>query len=121
ELARAAERSIESLMREVGVLKGVRYPQGRPPTEFYVADILRELDELPLLLPPGPVTIEVVDERGERAQETYEIAGGEALVVDLRSLLPDPELDVDPEPDPKPGVEPAVDPGPTPEQVESAR
>ena len=121
ELARAAERSIDALMREVGVLK-VRYPPDRPPTQLYIAGELRELGELPLLLPPGPVTIEVVDERGKRARETYQIAGGEALVVDLRALLPpppEPELDLDPKLDP--GVEPGVDSGPTPEQLEAAR
>lgn len=109
ELARAAERSIAQLMREVGTLKGIRYAPERPPAELYVAGQRRELDELPLVLPPGPVEIEVVDEAGVRARETYEIAAGEALVIDLRALLPPPA-------EPPDDVPVELDIGPSPEQ-----
>jgi hypothetical protein len=117
ELARAAERASAALLREVGTLKGVRYPSERPPAELHVAGVRRELDEFPLLLPPGPVVIEVIDERGERARETYELGAGEALIVDLRSLLPEPEPaidDVD-----EPGFE--VETDPTLDDLEAAR
>lgn len=115
ELARAAERSIAQLMLEVGTLKAILYAPSRPPAELYVAGQRRELDELPFVLPPGPVIIEVVDEHGVRARETYEIAAGEALVVDLRALLPalvEPPETNDP-------VE--IEEGPSPEQLRSAR
>lgn len=113
QLALAAEDAIAELMQEVGVLKGVRYAPSRPPAELYIAGQRRELDELPILLTPGPVIVEVVDEQGVRARETYEIAAGEALVVDLRALLP-------PAPEPiDDNVE--IEPGPSPEQLEAAR
>jgi tetratricopeptide (TPR) repeat protein len=109
ELARAAEASIVQLLREVGTLKGIIYAPGRPPAELYVAGEPRDPDELPILLMPGPVVIEVVDQQGERARETYEIAAGEALVVDLRALLPaivEPPDEID---------------GPSPEQLDAER
>ncbi|MFO7564287.1 MAG: hypothetical protein R6X02_16695 [Enhygromyxa sp.] len=116
ELAQAAEASIAELLQAVGTLKGIRYAPSRPPAELYVGGRRYEPDELPILLAPGPVLIEVVDEQGERARETYEVAAGEALVVDLRALLP-------PRAEP-PGelggrVEDQVedDPGPSPEPL----
>ena len=90
ELGSAASAAITELLRQVGTLKGVRYSATRPPAELYVAGRRIELDELPVLLPPGPLEIEVVDDEGHRARESYELAAGEALVVDLRALLPEP-------------------------------
>ncbi len=109
KLARAAEDAISSLLRELGTLKGLRFDPDRPPAQLYVGGQRRELDELPLLLPPGPVEIEVVDEAGERGRETYELAAGESLVVDVRALLPTPILE------PPPPLEPAPAPAPSPE------
>lgn len=116
ELARAAEQAIARLLREVGTLKAIRHAPDRPPAELYVAGERVELDQLPLVLPPGPVSIEVVDEQGVRARETYELAAGEALVVDLRALLPPPAEP--PEPDDR-----IIDneDRPTPEQLQAAR
>ena len=114
ELARAAERSISELMREVGSLKAILYDPDRPPAELYVGGARRELDELPIVLAPGPVVIEVADQAGVRARETYEIAAGEALVVDLRALLPPP---IEPPDDDQ--IE--IDSGPTPEQLRAQR
>lgn len=115
ELARAAEVRIAKLLEEVGTLKGLRYEPSRPPSELYVDGRRYDLDELPILLAPGSVVIEVVDKQGERARETYEVAAGEALVVDVRALLPPP-----PEPpDDDDNVE--IDDGPSPEQIEAAR
>jgi tetratricopeptide (TPR) repeat protein len=109
ELARAAENSIVQLMREVGTLKGVIYAPGQPPAELYIGGQRREIDELPILVPPGPVLVEVVDQRGKRARETFEIAAGDALVIDLRALLPayvEPPDDIE---------------GPSPEQLDAER
>jgi tetratricopeptide (TPR) repeat protein len=115
ELARAAEASIAQLLQEVGTLKGVRFAPSRPPAELYIDGRRYLLDELPILLAPGSVLIEIVDEQGERARESYEIAPGEALVVDVRALLP-------PAPEPPEPSEPVeIDIGPTPEQLEHAR
>ena len=111
DLARAAEASIAELMQEVGTLKGIHYAPTRPPAELHVGGT-REIEDLPILLPPGPVIIEVVDEHGVRARETYEIAAGEALVVDVRALLPPPS---------EPPKDMTIDPGPSPEQLATAR
>ncbi len=113
ELARAANNAIASLLREVGTLKGIRYEPSRPPAELYINGERHELDELPLLITPGPVEIEVVDEAGEGARETYEIASGESLVIDVRALLP---AKVEP---PSPDI--IDDHQPTPEQLEGLR
>jgi len=115
QLARAAEQAIDDLLQQVGTLENVRYSPSRPPAKLYVAGERRELDELPILLQPGPVDIEVVDQQGVRARDTYEVAAGEALEIDLDELLPPlpPELpDVD-------NVE--IAPGPSAEQLAAAR
>jgi tetratricopeptide (TPR) repeat protein len=112
DLARAAEASIARLMQEVGILKGIRYAPSRPPAELHVGGRRYELDDLPILLLPGSVVVEVVDEHGERARETYEIAAGEALVVDVRALLPPPV---------EPPDDVTINPGPSPEQLAIAQ
>jgi tetratricopeptide (TPR) repeat protein len=86
-LTEAAERSTRRLERKLGVLKAIHFDPDRPPSALYVDGTLRTLDELPLLLEPGAVVIEVVNELGDARTETYELAAGEALVVDVRALL----------------------------------
>jgi tetratricopeptide (TPR) repeat protein len=83
-----ARRSIEALTRTLGVLKGVRYDPERPPAQLFVQGEPVELDAFPLLVTPGDIEIEVVDEQGQRAHETYDVLAGEALVIDVRALLP---------------------------------
>jgi tetratricopeptide (TPR) repeat protein len=108
-----AKRSIDALMAEVALLKGLRYDDERPPKELIVEGQPVELDAFPLLVMPGEIEIEVVDLEGERSREVYELAAGDALVVDLRALLAPP-----PEP-PKPDV--IVDEGPTEAELDAAR
>lgn len=105
-----AEASIEALMRTVAVLKGVRHAPTRPPAELFIAGQRVELDGFPVLVMPGEVEVEVVDAAGKRASEVYELGAGDALVVDLRALLP-------PEPEPKP-PEDIETPAEPPEDIE---
>jgi tetratricopeptide (TPR) repeat protein len=113
ELVDAAQRSIDAMLREVAVLKGVRFSATRPPTQLLVQGQPVELDAFPVLVMPGEIEIEVVDAHGVRARETYELGAGEALVVDLRSLLPPPPRE--------PGPKPITDPGPSAGELEAAR
>jgi len=101
-LTEAAERSTRQLEGQLGVLKAVHFDADRPPSALYVDGTLRTLDELPLLLEPGSVVIDVVNEVGEARTETYELAAGEALIVDVRALLR-------PEPAPVPTPPPPLD------------
>lgn len=112
DLVEAARLSIEALLPKVAVLKGLRYAPEQPPAELYIDGQQIALDEFPRLMMPGEIEIEVVSKTGERASETYELAAGEALIVDLRGLLPPP---VEPPP-PEFEVE-----GPTEEELEAAR
>jgi hypothetical protein len=99
-----AEASVELLLREVAVIKGLRFDTERTPVEITIAGEPHELDEFPLALTPGEIEVEVVDAQGVRGRETYALAAGEALVLDVRALWPEPE----PEPEvvPEPEVEP---------------
>ena len=106
-----AEQSIETLLREVGVIKGVRYEQSRPPRELRVDGEGVELDAFPVMLMPGQIEITVVDEAGTERQDSYELLAGESLLLDIRALLPPPT----PEPDIN-LVEP-VDPDPVDQQT----
>jgi hypothetical protein len=101
-----AEASIETLLRDVAVIKGLRYDAERPPAEIRIAGEVRDLDEFPLLLMPGEIAVEVVDADGVVGRETYTLGAGEASVLDIRALWPEPEPDPDPEPQPEPEVEP---------------
>jgi tetratricopeptide (TPR) repeat protein len=112
-LVPAAERSIDALMREVAVLKGVRYDPERAPAKLLIQGEPVELDAFPLLVLPGEIEVEVVDAAGKHAREFYELDAGESLVVDLRALLPPP-----PEP---PEPELIVDEGPSQAELEAAR
>ncbi|WP_146157324.1 tetratricopeptide repeat protein [Enhygromyxa salina] len=112
ELAAEAQRSIDELSKEVAVLKGIRFAAARPPAQLFVQGRSVDLDAFPILVLPGEIELEVVDERGVRTRETYQLAAGEALVVDLRALLPSP-----PKPDPKP----VLDAGPTETELDAAR
>lgn len=112
DLVEAAHVSIDLLMAKVGVVKGLRYPPEQPPAELYVNGERVELDAFPRLVQPGKVEIEVVANTGERARESYELAAGETLIVDLRGLLPAPEP-------PPPDI--VVDEGPSPAELEADR
>lgn len=101
-----AQASIETLLREVAVIKGLRFDADRVPVEIRVADEVHELDEFPLLLMPGEIEVEVVDAEGVVGRESYVLDAGEALVLDVRPLWPEPEVV------PEPEVEPEVEPEP---------
>lgn len=113
DLVDPAQRSIEAMTREVAVLKGVRFPASRPPSQLLVQGQPVELDAFPILVLPGQIEIEVVDKHGVHTRETYELYAGEVLVVDLRALLPPPPRE--------PGPEPVVDSGPSEDELEVAR
>lgn len=113
QLVEPAERSIEQLMREVAVLKGLRIHEERPPVQLWIDGQVVELDAFPILVLPGEIEIEVADAQGKHAREFYELAAGEALIVDLRALLP---LPVEP---PKPEV--VTDTGPSADELAAAR
>jgi hypothetical protein len=112
ELVEAARQSIDALLLTVATLKGLRYPPKQPPAELYVNGERIELDEFPRLVMPGEIEIDVVAQTGERARESYELAAGEALIVDLRGLLPAPE---------PPPPEVGEDEGPSAAELEAAR
>jgi tetratricopeptide (TPR) repeat protein len=112
DLVDAAQLSIESLLPTVAVLKGLRYAPEQPPAELFVNGERVELDAFPRLVLPGEIEIEVVAQTGERARETYELAAGEKLIVDLRGLLPAPE---------PPPPEIVVDEGPSAAERDAAR
>jgi tetratricopeptide (TPR) repeat protein len=114
DLVDAARRSIDAMLEEVAVLKGVRFAATRPPAQLLVQGQPVELDRFPLLVLPGAIEIEVIDEHGIHARETYELAPGETLFVDLRALLPPPR-----EPDPDP--DPVISSGPSADQLEAGR
>jgi len=107
-----ARASIDALMPELGVLKGLRFDPNHPPLRVTVAGIERDLDALPIVLDPGMIEIEVTNEDGELSSERYFVSAGESLVIDLRALLlpartdPGPDLDLDLDPDPE-GLDPA--------------
>lgn len=106
-----AEASIEALLREVAVIKGLRFDPERTPVAITIDGEVHELDEFPLPLMPGEIEVEVVDADGVVGREMYTLAAGEALVLDIRALWPEPEPEVEPEPEPE--VEPVpvrVDP-----------
>jgi hypothetical protein len=84
----------------------------QPPAELFVNGERVELDAFPRLVLPGEIEIEVVAQTGERARESYELAAGEKLIVDLRGLLPAPEP-------PPPDI--VVDEGPSAAELEAAR
>ena len=87
------EQTLAQLRRQVVIIKQLRIDPNRPLAELRVNGSRVELDELPLVVPPGAVEIEVIDRRGRRGSERYEVAAGEVLVVDVRALLPpEPEL-----------------------------
>jgi tetratricopeptide (TPR) repeat protein len=91
DLVEAAQLSIDTLLPSVAVLKGLRYTPEQAPAELFVNGERVELDEFPRLVLPGEIEIEVVAQTGARARESYELAAGEKLIVDLRGLLPAPE------------------------------
>ena len=91
DLVDAAHLSIETLLSKVAVLKGLRYTAQQAPAEVYIDGESIELDPfVPRLMLPGEIEIEVVAQSGERASESYELEAGEALIIDLRGLLPPP-------------------------------
>jgi hypothetical protein len=114
ELVEAARVSIDALLPTVAVIKGLRYPPEQTPAEVYVGGKRVELDDFPRLVLPGEIEIEVVADSGARERESYELFAGEALIIDLRGLLPPP-----PEEPPPPELE--VDEGPTPAELEAER
>jgi tetratricopeptide (TPR) repeat protein len=114
DLIEAAHQSIEALLPTIAVLKGLRYAPEQPPAELYVDGERVELDAFPRLVLPGEIEIEVVAKSGARASESYELAAGEKLIVDLRGLLPPPEL-------PPPEIVEVEDDGPTVAELEAAR
>ena len=103
-LADQANASIEALTRTVATLKDIRYVATRPPVELFIRGEPVALDAFPLRVLPGEIEIEVVDEQGVHAKESYDLLAGEALVVDLRGLLPAlPKPLPQPPPEPNPG------------------
>lgn len=112
----AANAAIDRLLREVAIIKGLRYEPERPPVELRIAGEPRRLDEFPLPLQPGELDIEVVDADGVIGRDSYVLAPGDSLVIDIRSIWPDP----DPEPEPDPEVPPELDAGPEPAELERA-
>jgi tetratricopeptide (TPR) repeat protein len=112
DLVEAAHLSIDSLLTKVAVLEGLRYAPEQPPTELYVNGERVEIDGFPRLVLPGEIEVEVVAKSGERAHESYDLAAGETLIVDLRGLLPTPEP-------PPPDI--VVDDGPNPAELEADR
>jgi len=118
-LVPVAERSIDALMTKVGVLKGVRYEDERPPKQLLVDGEVVALDAFPLLIMPGEVEITVIDETDTARDERYELLAGESLVLDLRALLPPPP-DPDRGPDITLGPEPEPEPNPPPYTAEQA-
>jgi hypothetical protein len=112
DLVEAAHLSIDSLLPNVAVLKGLRYAPEQPPAELYVNGEKIDLDGFPRLVLPGEIEIEVVAQTGERARESVELSAGETLIVDLRGLLPAPE---------PPPPELVVDEGPSPAELDADR
>lgn len=106
----AANAAIDRLLREVAVIKGLRYDPERPPVELRIAGEPHRLDEFPLPLLPGELDIEVVDAEGVIGRDSYSLAAGDSLVLDIRSLWPLPEPEPLPDPDPPPEVDTAPDP-----------
>ncbi|MFV8751347.1 hypothetical protein ACNOYE_12450 [Nannocystaceae bacterium ST9] len=105
-----AQASIDALLREVAVIKGVRFDPERAPVELWIAGERHQLDEFPLPLSPGEITVEIVDAEGIHGRESYSLEAGEALVLDLRALwpAPEPEPEIEPEPEPELGPDPRV-------------
>ncbi len=109
-----AQASIDALLDEVGVIKGLRFDPERAPVELWINGERRELDEFPLPLAPGEIEVEVVDGEGVHGRERYSLAAGETLVLDLRALWPAPVVEPEPEPEPEPI-------GPDPKRVKQAK
>lgn len=112
----AANAAIDRLLREVAIIKGLRYDPERPPVELRIAGVPRRLDEFPLPLQPGELDIEVVDADGVTGRDSYVLAPGDSLVIDIRAMWPASAPDPDPEPDPPP----ELDTGPEPAELERA-
>lgn len=114
----AANAAIDRLLREVAIIKGLRYDAERPPVELRIAGEPRRLDEFPLPLQPGELDIEVVDADGVIGRDSYVLAPGDSLVIDIRAMWPDPNPDPDPDPEPEPDPPPELDTGPEPSELE---
>lgn len=110
-----ARASIDALLREVAMIKGLRFDPERAPVEIRINGQAHSIEEFPLPLMPGEIEVEIVDAQGVHGRERYSVGAGEALVLDLRALWPEPEVEpeVVPEPEPKPEPEPEVRPDPS--------
>lgn len=87
EQVRKAEASLEVLATQVVVLKGVRYAVDRPPAQLLINGVEYGLDDFPVVVEPGDITVEVRDAEGEGGQERYVLYAGEEEVLDVRNLL----------------------------------